>query len=495
MNKAYAISTRAFLAAGLVVLTAQAGRAETINTSGTVERSDNITGGLTKQGAGTLRLTGEGQAVTGAFETQAGTSKVEGSLSVSGWVGVNSSGALQVPGSLSCAANAGLWMNPGAQVSVSGSLVVPNILAVKGGTFRQTDGSVDVSNAADVGLGGYDSSESSAYYTAVYEMSGGTLNVNPNFHVGRYSPGSFLQTGGTANVVGVPSVGRFATGVGVAKHTGGVFNQTTLYRGYIVGEEGSGELTIDGNATVNVLGAWGVALGPNAASASGTLKLYGGTLAAQFVQGGSGTSRAVLHGGTLKALKDTNAFIADTVDVSEVGEAGITIDTDGHTVSNARPIVAMASSAARLTHRWSFNGSWDDSVGGGTATKDGGAALNAGATACVLPGGAKGAGAVNLGTGLLPTGNQGFTLEFWMTENAIQNWCRAFSVGTGENNCIWLAFTYAELLDRGSFAVVASSSSSLWLQNTLGGFGPLGTEYHVAVVAEPKGDGTYQFAI
>jgi len=496
MKRPYAESTRAFLAAGLAVLTAHAGLAETIDTSGTVERSDNFASGLTKKGTGTVRLTGEAQTVTGAFETQAGTSKVEGSLSVSGWVGVDSFGTLQIPGALSCAAGAGLWMNQGAQTSVSGNLVVPNILAVKGGTFRQTDGTVNVTSyevdKSAFGIGGYDWYETG--YAGTYELSGGTLNVNPNFHIGRYSPGTFLQTGGTANIVGVPSVGRYATGVGVAKHTGGIFNQTTLYRGYIVGEEGSGELTVDGDATVNVLGQWGVALGSNAAKASGTLKLYGGTLAAQKIQGGYGTSRAVLNGGTLKALTDTTTFVTG-VGACEVGEAGVTIDTDGHTVSNACPIVAMTPPAAKLTHRWSFNGSWDDSVGGGTATKDGGAAFNAGATACVLPGGAKGAGAVNLGTGLLPAGDKGFTLEFWMTENAIQSWCRAFSVGPNVNNCIWMAFTYATQLERSCFAVVESASSALWLDNTLGGFGPQGTEYHVAVVAEPKGDGSYRFSI
>ena len=483
--------------AAAVGFSAVTGSAEVIDTSDTVTRSDDITGGLTKQGIGTVRLTGERQTITGDFTTKAGVSKVEGALSVSGWVGVESAGKVQISGSLACGQGAGgLWMNQGAQVAVSGSFTDNNILAVKGGVFRQESGTVTVGGSQPFGLGGYDNYESTVAYIGTYELNGGTLNVTPDFHIGRYSPGNFLQSGGTVNVVGVPSIGRYATGVGVAKHTGGVFNQTTSYRGYIVGEEGAGELVVDGDALVNVTGAWGVALGANAANASGTLKLYGGTLAAQFVQGGSGTSRVILNGGTLKALKDTDAFIAASVGACEMGQAGVTIDTDGHNVANAQPIVGTMSSDAKLTHRWSFNGSWEDSVGGSTAVGDGaGVSFNADSTACVLQGGNYGTGAVNLGTGLLPTGNKGFTLEFWMTEDVLQNWSRAFSVGPNANNCIWLAWNNSGVIQNGSFAVVASATSSLWLPSTLGGFGPLGTEYHVAVVAEPKENGTYQFSL
>lgn len=476
--------------AAAVGFAAVTGSAEVINTSGTVTRSDNITGGLTKQGTGTLLLTGEDQSVTGDFETQAGTSKVEGSLSVSGTVGVNSAGTIGVSGSL--ISNTHFWMNPGAQAVVDGNLTVANIFTVKGGRLRQTGGNVRIaSSESEANIGGRESYEKSAYYTGVYEMRAGTLFVQPNFQIGRYGPGSFIQTGGEVEVRGTPCVARYSTGAGSARYVGGVFNQVTSYNGYIVGEEGPGELEVSGAAEVDVCGSGGLNLGLQT-TGSGVMHLNGGVLSAQKILGGKGDSSVILNGGTLKARVDSPTFVSG-VKTLTVGPCGCTVDTDGHAVTIAQPMTEM-STGAKMVHRWSFNGTWTDSIGGKTAIKDGNVTFNANSTACVLPGGAKGAGAVNLGADVLPTGDRGFTLEFWMTENAAQNWSRVFQLGSNGDS-IWMAWSYGTLLYRDVFAVERPGATTFSLTAPLGGFEPLGTEYHVAVSVAPKGDGTYRFSV
>ena len=83
-----------------------------------------------------------------------------------------------------------------------------------------------------------------------------------------------------------------------------------------------------------------------------------------------------------------------------------------------------------LLHRWTFNGTLEDSVGGATATLKGGAALDAASTHVKLPGGTKGAGWVDLGeTGGFPTNDTPFTIELWATVHEYTKNRRIFSIG------------------------------------------------------------------
>ena len=70
------------------------------------------------------------------------------------------------------------------------------------------------------------------------------------------------------------------------------------------------------------------------------------------------------------------------------------------------------SEAYQLTHRWSFNGDYADAVTGAEATRTGqDVTLTDGQL--VLSGNGHGAGALNLGTGVITSGDT--TLEIWAT--------------------------------------------------------------------------------
>jgi len=85
----------------------------------------------------------------------------------------------------------------------------------------------------------------------------------------------------------------------------------------------------------------------------------------------------------------------------------------------AVPVVAVAPSATKakgLIHRWSFNNDLKDSVGKSHGKYEG--SITYKNNSVILPGGGKYAGAINLGSGLLP-GDKEFTLELWAALNRI----------------------------------------------------------------------------
>lgn len=93
-------------------------------------------------------------------------------------------------------------------------------------------------------------------------------------------------------------------------------------------------------------------------------------------------------------------------------------------------------SAYELTHRWSFNGSYSDSVGGVDATPEGGQKEEGlsfedsplGGRMVKMAYAGSGAGAwLNLGTGVL--GAEDATVEIWARRNAFRSWSRIFDYG------------------------------------------------------------------
>ncbi len=75
---------------------------------------------------------------------------------------------------------------------------------------------------------------------------------------------------------------------------------------------------------------------------------------------------------------------------------------------------ALPLCAAELTHRWSFNGDYSDSVGGADAVKCG--------TYVSLY-----TGYVDLGTNMLDT--TAATIEIWARHDGVENWSRVFDYG------------------------------------------------------------------
>ena len=213
----------------------------------------------------------------------------------------------------------------------------------------------------------------------------------------------------------------------------------------------------------------GVTMGSNGGTGTLTLR-EGGVLTTSFLKKGSGTAHATFDGGTIKAHDANNAgtFISGIGDVKYTAK-GLTVDTNGKNVSMVNNTVALAvhgsalnkagsgtltvdalpstdgvnvnagtlalsancdnTVSSVLAHRWSFNGTTDaenltDSVGGvegkmrhhtGTTTIADGGTVNWTNGKASLPGGA-GAGYLNLGQGVLGTGNA-VTLELWVTKD------------------------------------------------------------------------------
>lgn len=448
-------------------------------------------GVMAKIGAGELVFSGNEACRLGWLDHRFGTMRIERPMSLAGKIGVFNNVQLFVRNSLEVTKD--FWQEAGAltQIETGGTLEASGVIAVKAGLFRQNGGVVRTLSGESA-VGGYDDNAGGKSAVAVYEMNGGLLDARVNFQVGRYGTGTFEQNGGDILVTGWPCVGRFDTGVGTFRHHGGTFSQTGSGCGYVVGELGLGLVEIDGTAEVSVAGRYGLYYLPRARGKSGELHLNGGTLSVRCITPTAyGTNRTFrLDGGTLKTTESTATFVqAGTLTKFEVGAAGGTVDTCGNDVTFNQPLTARSEVDAMEppVHRWGFNGTLEDSIGTADASTNG--TVNLGAEAFSIPGGARGAGAVNLGRGLVPTGDAGFTIEVWARQNAVFNWSRVFDIGTAAANSFLLAWTSGKATDRTTLSV-KYGGVQVYQTNVLGGF-QLGTNYHIAVTAAPKGDGSW----
>ena len=112
---------------------------------------------------------------------------------------------------------------------------------------------------------------------------------------------------------------------------------------------------------------------------------------------------------------------------------------------------ALAASAtlpaAELTHRWSFNDDFADSVGGADAVKCGtyvslyGGKVHMGYGDCNW-----GTGYVDLGTNMLDT--TAATLEIWARHDGVKSWSRIFDYGADNTHYFALCWTYGTNLNK-----------------------------------------------
>ena len=109
--------------------------------------------------------------------------------------------------------------------------------------------------------------------------------------------------------------------------------------------------------------------------------------------------------------------------------------------------VAISAFGTELTHRWSFNGDYSDSVGGADAMKCGtyvslyGGRVHMGYGAC-----SHGTGYVDLGTNMLDT--TAATIEIWARHDGVQNWSRIFDYGADDKHYFYVGWTYGTNLAR-----------------------------------------------
>ncbi len=149
--------------------------------------------------------------------------------------------------------------------------------------------------------------------------------------------------------------------------------------------------------------------------------------------------------------------------------------------------------ALTLAHRWSFNGSLADSVGGSNAQ-----ILPVGATDVSLtsnPGqvtltGGSGTtpGYINLGSNLLPKTNSPLTIELWATPKSVQNWSRVFDLGSSDSQNLFMSWTQGTTLasDRVEWREGSAYNTS---DNTNQPYN-LNTEYHIVMELNPVGSST-----
>ncbi len=330
-------------------------------------------------------------------------------------------------------------------------------------------------------------------YTATQDLNAGFLLNQLDFG------GSAVTLAGnrlafTAYGATLPQINQnAATGVVISTPLG-------LAADLTVGGTGSGEVAITGAIT----GTGGLSM-----SNPGTLKLCGDntysggtTITSGTLQVGNGGtcgslgSGPVVNHAALVINRSDNVTLANNIQgtgsLTQAG-TGITTLSGSNSYSGATNIVAgtlrMGANSTPpgiLTHRWSFNGNLDDSVGGSTATAVGTASV--GVNQVTLPGGPNGTSYVTLGSKLLPTSNAPLTIEIWATQMSVQNWARIFEFGSSTGN--YMAMTWSQWANLNSDRIeVRSSSVTTTLDNTLAPYS-LNTEYHIAFVLTPNDSGT-----
>jgi len=145
-----------------------------------------------------------------------------------------------------------------------------------------------------------------------------------------------------------------------------------------------------------------------------------------------------------------------------------------------------AAEAYQLAHRWSFNGDYADSVTGAEATKTGQDVTIADGQ-LVLSGNGHGAGALNLGTGVISSGDT--TLEIWATQNAIRNWARLFDCFKDNQNFIFISLVQGTDISNDRVELTYGNQNKFKIDRTMSPH-VLGTQYHFVMTLKVNDNGS-----
>jgi autotransporter-associated beta strand protein/T5SS/PEP-CTERM-associated repeat protein len=265
-----------------------------------------------------------------------------------GWlsIGGNGTGTITVM-------NSGVVNNAAGDFNVSdvdnsnGTLNMQDSALVNAGTFFvgkgiNTVGSFNISGGTFNGGSTFVARDATSNGTVT--QTGGTVTIGSNdlVFIGENGTGTWTQSAGTVNTTGWTVVGRYNGSNGTLNISGGTFNQNQVDRRVIIGEEGTGTLTVSGSGALNVNGdLLVVGNGPNG---NGTVNLDGGTITTKRVQkGNSGISSFNFDGGLLRAGTGAQATFFTGIDNATVEDGGAIIDSNGQTIEITSALVTDGS--------------------------------------------------------------------------------------------------------------------------------------------------------
>jgi autotransporter-associated beta strand protein len=159
---------------------------------------------------------------------------------------------------------------------------------------------------------------------------------------------------------------------------------------------------------------------------------------------------------------------------------------DAHTDPSVVSGAGVSPIWSALKNRWSFNGDLTDSVGSSDATiiEVGANDVIQGPTSILLTGGAKAASDyVKLGENLLPKSTTPVTIELWAKQNSIKNWSRIFDFHSSTDESLFMSWTTGtnNATDRLSFT---DTAGNLTVNNANQPYGII-EEQHIVLTLEP----------
>ncbi len=313
----------------------------TINGTAKVVVSGSIFLGSNALGCGTITQAGSssvtanyyvsiGRYGTGTYRIQNGSFTVNNDLNIADILG--SSGSLIIEGGSVTASQ--FFIGSGYSNGYSSGNAV--------GVVTQSGGTMAVTGSTEVIIGGRNTATGTGVGVGTYNISGGKFTSGScNVFVGGTGTGTVNQTGGEFVAGQYLSIGRYGKSAGYYNISGGTLTQSNTNARIIVGESGTGTLTVSGSGLVDA-----VAVGlSNSSTAAGTLNLDGGTLQTASIADGGGTSKLNFNGGTLKAKSSTTSFLSG-LDGAYVQAGGAKFDTNGYNVTVGQSLLTGVGSGA-----------------------------------------------------------------------------------------------------------------------------------------------------
>jgi len=156
-------------------------------------------------------------------------------------------------------------------------------------------------------------------------------------------------------------------------------------------------------------------------------------------------------------------------------------------------VLSFSSSSlfcATLSHRYSFNGNTNDSVGAINGVLNNGATVNA--THLILPGTGTGAGAANMGFSSVVGiganyGASGVTFETWYTDNNTGTWGKLFTFG---DDAAGVEVAFTNIRGGGDLAPGIDRNGNHFLASYPAGSNtriPTGVEHHLVLTVASNG--------